>query len=247
VAAFWNQPYGKPLSHWETSLHDKFMLPHFVWQDLYEAIGEIELEGTKFDPQWFVPHFEFRFPKIGEVNYQGISMQLRSAIEPWYVMGEEPGGGGTARFVDSSVERIEVLVDHFDPSRFAILCNGVNVPMHSTSVQGQYVAGIRFRAWQPPRCLHPTIGVHTPLRIEMVDTRNRRSIGGCTYHVSHPGGRGTDRFPINANEAESRRAARFEDFGMTGGSIDVPAPVSPHVHGLGYRPYPVTLDLRRIN
>ena len=245
VAAFWKQPYGKPLTHWESSLHDKFMLPHFVWQDLCDAIGEIDLQGTKIDPEWYVPHFEFRFPKIGEVNYQGIAMQLRSAIEPWYVMGEEPGGGGTSRFVDSSVERIEVLLDQFDTTRYAVLCNGVNVPLHSTSVTGQFVAGIRFRAWQPPRCLHPTIGIHTPLRIELVDVRNRRSIGGCTYHVAHPGGRGTDRFPINANEAESRRAARFEDFGMSSGTIDVPAAVSPHVHPSGYRPYPVTLDLRR--
>jgi uncharacterized protein (DUF2126 family) len=245
VASFWKKPYRQPLSHWGTELHDKFMLPHFVWQDLNDAVNEIDLPGVELDAQWFVPHFEFRFPKIGEVNYQGITMQLRSAIEPWYVMGEEPGGGGTSRFVDSSLERIELVVQQFDTDRFAVLCNGVCVPMHSTAVAGEYVAGIRFRAWQPPRCLHPTIGVHTPLRIELVDTRNRKSIGGCTYHVSHPGGRGTDRFPINANEAESRRAARFEDLGMTGGTIDVPVSMPPGLHQRGHRPYPVTLDMRR--
>lgn len=242
ISAFWQRPYKAPLSHWQTQLHDKFMLPHYVWQDLCEAIAELEFAGIPIDSAWFDPHFEFRFPKIGEVNYEGIAMQVRSAIEPWYVMGEEPGSGGTARFVDSSLERLEVLVEGFDASRFRVLCNGVNVPLHSTSTLGQYVAGIRYRAWQPPRCLHPTIGVHTPLTIELVDSRSARSMGGCTYHVSHPGGRGTDRFPINANEAEARRAARFEAAGMTGGQIEIP-PMPPR---RGLNPYPITLDLRRV-
>lgn len=244
VAAFWKQPNQRPLSHWGTALHDRFMLPHFIWQDLCDAIAELKTfdNGASIDPMWFVPHHEFRFPKIGEVVYQGVRMQLHSAIEPWYVMGEEPAGGGTARFVDSSVERIQVLVDQFDATRYGILCNGVPVPMHPTGVEGQYVAGIRFRAWQPPRCLHPTVGVHAPLRVEIVDLNNARSIGGCTYHVAHPGGRGTDRFPINANEAESRRAARFETIGMTSGVIADLHPAPPH----GALDYPVTLDLRRI-
>ena len=129
----------------------------------------------------------------------------------------------------------------FDITRYRVLCNGINVPLHATGCQGQYVAGIRFRAWQPPRCLHPTIGVHTPLRFDLVDTRSDQSIGGCTYHVVHPGGRGTDRFPINANEAESRRASRFDTFGLTGSKIEMTSP--PPM--TGPNPYPVTLDLRR--
>jgi uncharacterized protein (DUF2126 family) len=241
VAAFWQQPYRQPLSNWQTSLHDKFMLPHFVWQDLCDVTRELAVSGIQIDPQWYLPHFEFRFPKIGEVDYQDIKLLLRSGIEPWYVMGEEPGGGGTTRFVDSSLERLEILLNNLDITRYSVLCNGVNVPLHRTATQGQFVAGIRFRAWQPPRCLHPTIGVHTPLRIEIIDVRNCCSIGGCTYYVSHPGGRGTDRFPINANEAESRRAARFESLGMTGGPIEVPPSIPP----VGHNPYPVTLDLRR--
>ncbi|MFK8113666.1 MAG: DUF2126 domain-containing protein [Rubripirellula sp.] len=242
IAAFWQKPYQEPLSHWQTSLHDKFMLPHFVWQDLCDVTRELNSTGIEIDPQWFVPHFEFRFPSIGEVNYQGIDLQIRSAIEPWYVMGEDSAAGGTARYVDSSVERLEVLLGNFDATRFRVLCNGINVPLHKTSTLGQFVAGIRYRAWQPPRCLHPTIGVHTPLRIEVVDLRNHCSIGGCTYHVSHPGGRGTDRFPINASEAESRRAARFEDQGMSGGVVEIPPLAMPR----GHEPYPVTLDLRRV-
>ncbi len=242
VAAFWEQPYQQPLVHWETALHDRYMLPHFAWQDLCDAIKEIKRFGIELDPAWFAPHHEFRFPKLGEVNYQGVGMQIRSAIEPWYVMGEEPGGGGTVRYVDSSVERLELLLDGLVPTRFAVLCNGIRVPLHATGIQGQYVAGIRYRAWQPPRCLHPTIPIHSPLRFELVDLRAEQSIGGCTYHVVHPGGRGTDTFPINANEAESRRAARFDADGMTGGRIEItelPPATDPN-------PYPVTLDLRRI-
>ncbi len=241
VATFWESPYRQPLSNWEGALHDRFMLPHFVWRDLCDVVDELGRSGIQLDANWFAPHWEFRFPKIGEVAYQDITMRIRSAIEPWYVMGEEPGGGGTVRFVDSSVERIEVLLDGLDATRFRVSCNGVDVPLRKTGIQGQYVAGIRFRAWQPPRCLHPTIRVHSPLRFEVIDTRSQRSIGGCTYHVADPGGRGTDRFPINANEAESRRAARFESVGMTGGIIEtVAAPPSTHP-----TPYPVTLDLRR--
>jgi uncharacterized protein (DUF2126 family) len=209
---------------------------------LCDAIGELQQPGIEIDPAWFVPHHEFRFPRVGELNCDGMNLRIRSAIEPWYVMGEEPGGGGTVRCVDSSVERLELLLDGFETTRLRVLCNGIHVPLHATGVQSQYVAGVRFRAWQPPRCLHPTIGIHCPLRFDIVDVRNARSIGACTYHVVHPGGRGTDRFPINANEAESRRAARFDRLGMTGGPIeitDLPPATGPN-------PYPVTLDLRRV-
>ncbi len=243
IAAFWDQPYKQPLANWETALFDRFMLPYFVWQDLCNVLGELSRHGIDMKPEWFLPHFEFRFPHVGEVTFQDIGLQLRSAIEPWYVMGEEPGAGATTRFVDSSVERLEVMVTGFDLSRHRVLCNGINVPLHATGVQGQYVAGVRFRAWQPPRCLHPTIGVHTPLRFNIADLSYRKSIGGCTYHVSHPGGRGSERFPVNANEAESRRATRFDALGLDAGQIDITE--TPML--VGPNPYPVTLDLRRFN
>jgi uncharacterized protein (DUF2126 family) len=242
IAVFWRSPYREPLAHWNGALHDRFLLPHFVWQDLRNAVSDLGRRGVELDANWFEPHWEFRFPKIGEVCYQDISMCVRSAIEPWYVMGEEPGGGGTVRFVDSSLERVELLLDGLDASRFRVVCNGIPVPLHATGIQGQYVAGIRYRAWQPPRCLHPTIAVHSPLRFELIDMQAQRSIGGCTYHVANPGGRASDRFPINANEAESRRAARFEAVGMTGGTIEsFRAPPATHP-----TPYPITLDLRRV-
>ncbi len=241
IATFWEQPYQQPLANWDTALFDRFMLPHFVWQDLCDVLGELSRRGIEIQQAWFAPHFEFRFPRIGTVTYQDVDLELRSAIEPWYVMGEEPGAGATTRFVDSSVERLELLVNRFDTSRYRVLCNGINVPLHATGTQGQYVAGIRFRAWQPPRCLHPTIGIHAPLCFNIFDLSCRQSIGGCTYHVAHPGGRGTDRFPVNANEAESRRAARFDSLGMAGGQVAM-LEALPH---RGSNPYPVTLDLRR--
>jgi uncharacterized protein (DUF2126 family) len=234
--------YRLPLTNWEGALHDRFMLPYFVWRDLGDVVDELRRAGIQLDSNWFAPHWEFRFPKIGEVCYQDISLTVRSAIEPWYVMGEEPGGGGTVRYVDSSLERLELLIAGMDSTRFQMRCNGVLVPLHPTGIQGQYVAGVRFRAWQPPRCLHPTIRIHSPLRFEILDSRSGRSIGGCTYHVADPGGRGSERFPINANEAESRRAARFEARGMTGGVIESPMDV-PSTRPT---PFPVTLDLRRI-
>ncbi|MCA9779885.1 MAG: transglutaminase family protein, partial [Candidatus Eremiobacteraeota bacterium] len=194
--------------------------------------------GFDFQPSWFAPHFEFRFPRIGEVKKDGLVLELRNAIEPWHVLGEESGGGGTVRFVDSSVERVQVRVNGFVPDRHEILCNGRPVPLCPTGRAGEAVGGVRFRAWQPPSCLHPTIGVHVPLTFDIVDKWNGRSLGGCSYGVSHPGGRNYEHFPVNGNEAQARRTARFTELKFTGGRIEVPE-ASRSLE------FPVTLDLRR--
>jgi len=238
VARFWEQPYKEKLVHWGTTLHDRFLLPHFVRSDLRDVIAETREFGIPLELDWFASHFEFRFQAIGTIQKDDVKVELRQAIEPWYVLGEEPGGGGTARYVDSSVERLQVKVNGMTDSRHMVTCNGRKLPLQSTGVQGEYVAGVRYRAWQPPSCLHPTIPVHTPLVVDLVDIWNRRSIGGCTYHVSHPGGRHYDTFPVNSYEAESRRASRFFASGHTGGPIKIPADeLNPQ--------YPLTLDLRR--
>lgn len=238
VARFWREPYRQPLVRWGTSLHDRFMLPHFVSQDFAEVLEELTAAGFDFDQEWFAPHFEFRFPLLGQVAQQGVQLELRQAIEPWHVLGEEPGGGGTVRYVDSSLERVQVKVRNLTGSRHVMACNGRRLPLHPTGTPGEFVAGVRFRAWQPPSCLHPTIGVHAPLVFDIIDTWNERSIGGCTWHVAHPGGRNFERFPVNAYEAESRRATRFFPLGHTGGALAVPPPEQN-------RDYPLTLDLRR--
>ncbi len=238
VAWQWNEPYTQRLVRWGNSLHDRFMLPHFVAQDFQEVIRDLNDAGFPFEQDWFASHFEFRFPLVGQITQRGIHVELRQAIEPWNVLGEEPAGGATVRHVDSSVERLQVTVRGMTDSRHVVACNGRRVPLHPTGTRGEFVAGVRFRAWQPPSCLHPTIGIHTPLVFDLIDRWNERSIGGCTWHVSHPGGRSFETFPVNAYEAESRRVARFYPFGHTGGKLAVP-PAEAN------RDYPCTLDLRR--
>ena len=238
VAHFWEKPYKAKPIRWGTRLHDQFLLGHFVWQDLNDVLEELRHNGLDFPAKWFAPHFEFRFPQIGQVCRDGITLSLRSAIEPWHVLGEEPGGGGTVRFVDSSLERIQVKAKGLIEGRHIICCNGHPLPLQPTGINGEWVAGVRYRAWQPPSCLHPTIGVHVPLKFDIVNARTQRSLGGCWYGVAHPGGRNYDTFPVNANEAEARRTARFSELQFSGDrlNIEYKAPSAE---------YPFTLDLRR--
>ncbi len=209
IAAFWNKPYKHKLVRWGTGLYDKYLLPHYVEQDLGDVVGYLKQAGYAFDVAWFKPFFEFRFPHYGSVRIKDIAMEIRMGIEPWHVLGEEMSSTGTARFVDSSLERVQVKLTGLTDSRYILLCGGIRVPITPTGVKGEYVCGIRYRAWQPPSALHPTIGVDTPLTFDIVDTWNGRSIGGCTYYVSHPGGRSYDTFPVNSFEAETRRVSRF--------------------------------------
>ncbi len=239
VARFWNEPYTKPLVRWDSEIHDRWMLPHFIWQDFCDVLGDLRTHGYRIDNDWFAPHLEFRFPRIGEFTQQGIECELRHAIEPWHVLGEEGAAGGAVRYVDSSVERMQILVRGLTGERHEITCNGVRVPLHATGTHGEFVAGVRYRAWQPPNCLHPTIPSHAPLVYDLYDSWNERSLGGCTYFAAHPGGLSHESFPVNSYEAESRRLARFFKHGHTGGKMEPrDAPSSPD--------FPFTLDLRMI-
>ena len=210
VARFWAEPYSGRLVRWGTELHDRFLLPLVCRPPIllrWLTTSPSTVSASK--GAWLAPFLEFRFPHIGAVDVAGVTLELRAAIEPWSVLGEEVTSTGTARYVDSSLERLQVRVDGLTADRHVVTCNGVPVPLHSTGSPGAYVAGVRYRAWKPPSGLHPTIEVHAPLVFDLVDRWNGRSLGGCTYHVSHPGGRAYDRFPVNANEAEARRASRF--------------------------------------
>jgi uncharacterized protein (DUF2126 family) len=241
VAKFWDTPYRQRPARWGTALQDRFALPHFLWQDLGDVVEDLRLAGLPFEKHWFVPHYEFRFPILGEAAHAGLDLQLRRAIEPWHVLGEEATGLGTARYVDSSVERLQLKVRGYTGDRFAVACNGYRVPLHPTGTSGEYVAGVRYRAWQPPSSLHPRIGVHAPLVFDVVDLWSQRSVGGCTYHVSHQGGMAHERRPINALEAEGRRLARFFTHGHTPGAQPAAFPVAVEEA----RGFPMTLDLRR--
>ncbi|MBZ9537955.1 transglutaminase family protein [Modicisalibacter tunisiensis] len=239
VARCWERPYRGKLVRWGTALHDRWLLPHCLWSDLGDVLDDLRRHGFDFRQEWFAPFLEFRFPVHGRVAYRDVRLELRQAIEPWHVLGEENASGGTARYVDSSVERVQVRVEGMSGDRYAVTCNGRRVPLTPTGRVGEAVAGVRFRAWQPPSALHPRIPVQAPLVFDVVDTWNARSVGGCTYHVSHPAGRNYETFPVNANEAEARRLARFRAEGHTQGAMSAP-PEAPSLE------LPMTLDLRRM-
>jgi uncharacterized protein (DUF2126 family)/transglutaminase-like putative cysteine protease len=260
IAAFWKKPYKHDLVRWGTELHDKFMLPHYVREDMKNVVSDLNEAGYPFKLEWFDTFLAFRFPHYGTIKLQEIEMEISMGIEPWHVLGEEMSSSGTARFVDSSIERVQVKLKGLNGSRYVLLCNGARVPLKETAIKEEFVCGIRYRAWQPPSALHPTIGTDTPLTFDIVDTWNSRSIGGCTYYVSHPGGRSYETFPINSYEAESRRVSRFGD---TSHTQDVITPKHDVTFGEHYveqnnnsflcdpppvlvnKEYPYTLDLRQ--
>ncbi len=237
ILLFWEKPYRHSSVRWGTGLHDRFMLPHYVWEDIEDVCEDLKAGGIAFESEWLRPFLEFRFPKFGAVHHHGIDLELRGALEPWHVLGEESTSQGTARFVDSSLERLQVRVNGLTEGRHVILCNGHRVPLNPSGRNGEWVGGVRFKAWDPPSALHPMIGAQVPLVFDIVDTFNRRSLGGCVYHVSHPGGRSYETFPVNAREAESRRVARFWNEGHSAGVIETAA-VGRGRGGPSYAPPP---------
>ena len=237
ITRMWAHPATGTLTRWGSTLSDRFMLPHFVWMDFLDVLADLKQHGFDLSPDWFTAQSEFRFPFCGEVTVEGVTLELRQALEPWHVLGETGAIGGTVRYTDSSVERLQAKLSCADPGRYHVTCNRRKLPLQTVS-SGTAVAAVRFKAWQPPLALHPVLPLNAPLTFDIYDTWTGRAIGGCTYHVKHPGGRSYETFPVNGNEAEARRLSRFEPFGHSPGAYQ-PVPETPHPE------CPMTLDLRR--
>jgi uncharacterized protein (DUF2126 family) len=246
IARFTAERYSAPLIRWGSALHERFLLPHFTLADIADVVADLRAHQIEFDLSWLLPFLEFRFPRIGVTMISDVELELRSAIEPWHVLGEEATAGGTARYVDSSTERLQVAVSGFLPERHLLMCNGRPVPLAATGTPGKYVAGVRYKAWKPWSALHPSLQIDSPLSFDLIDRTSRFSLGGATYHVVHPGGRAYDRPPVNALEAEARRSRRFEPMGHATGIVDLDAlEAQRNRRTASDDEYPVTLDLRR--
>jgi uncharacterized protein (DUF2126 family) len=237
VAIFWKQPVTDELVRWESALHDRFMLPHFIEQDFHDVLRSLRASGLPFEEEWFRAHIDFRFPKIGEISTEGVALELRQALEPWNVLAEETSSGRTGRSVDSSLERIQVKLTGIAGARFAVACNGRRVPLMPTGVAGEWVAGIRYRARRLAATLHPTIPVHTPLTFNLIDTLNGTSVARCTYFAGRPDG---ELYPARPRDADEARARRLERFQIS----PPPAEPMPVPEREVNKVFPMTLDLR---
>lgn len=240
VASFTSEPYQHGLVRWGQELHDKFLLPYFLWRDLEDVLAHLARTGVALPVEAYRPFVELRCPLVGTLEIGDARVEVRNAIEPWHVLGEEATTTGTARYVDSSMERIELRSIGLDPERYVVAVNGLAAPLRTTVGRDVRVGGVRFRAWCPPHALHPHLGIHHPLHIDVIDTWAERGVAAGAYHVWHPEGRSYDAPPLTRVEAAARRAQRFTLEGPS------PSPLAP-ARAVPHPEQPYTLDLRTLD
>jgi uncharacterized protein (DUF2126 family) len=240
LAAFTAAPYAHALVRWGSELHDRFLLPYFLWRDFEDVLAHLAAHGVVLPTDAYRPFVDLRCPLAGALEVGAARIEVRNAIEPWHVLGEEATATGTARYVDSSVERLELRALGLDHERYAIAVNHAIVPLRPGAGRDVQVGGVRFRAWSPPHALHPHLGIHHPLRLDVIDTWARRGVAGAAYHVWHPEGRAFDAPPLTRVEADARRTRRF--------TIEGPSPWPVRARKVAPHPdQPYTLDLRRVD
>ncbi|MGI9212205.1 MAG: transglutaminase family protein, partial [Methylococcaceae bacterium] len=186
VATLAMRPVTKPLINWGTALHDRYMLPGVLWEDLKAVLAEIRQCGIPLQDEWYKPLLELRFPLLGRTQIGPITLEMRSAHEPWPILAEEVTASGVARFVDSANDRVQIEVFGITPGRHILACNGRRVPLQPTATQGHCIAGIRYKAWNPVATLHPTVPPVYELAFDLIDTWTDKVLGGFTYSPPRP-------------------------------------------------------------
>lgn len=244
IGRFGRHPDSGELRRWGPALHDRFMLPDILWDDLRSVVGDLVAAGYPFQLDWFEPLFERRFPVLGSVPIGPLTLKLRSAHEPWPLLAEEATGAGVARFVDAANERLQVTLSGAHPGRYVLVCNGHRVPLQETATHGEYIAGIRYKISNPPATLHPTVWPVQSLVFDVIDTWSGPVIGGCTYLPPQPqlwGSIGTPALPPATGEPrEAPRVFPVPILSMR--ALGRSGRFLPHGSGLGPMTAPPKID-----
>ena len=190
IAKFWREPLDGKFVRWGTALHDRFMLPHFVWDDFIDVLADLGQSGFDFDPEWFEAQLEFRFPVFGDV-----AAWRRHA-------GSAPGAGAVACARRGGRDRRHRALCRFLGRAAAAQGRPASSPAATSSPATAAAADDRppaaparrspacaSRPGSRPRVCIPTIPVHAPLVFDIVDTWNRPFARRLRLSCRHPGGR----------------------------------------------------------
>ena len=256
IAFLAERPADPRLRDFGPELHDRYMLPGELWEDLAEVIRDLDRARLPVQADWFAPFLDRRFPTLGEVAMGDVRMAIRTAHEPWPVLAEEAVAGVVTRFIDAANQRVQVELTGLTPTHHILVCNGRRVPLQPTRTRGRFLAGVRYKAWNPPSSLHPTLWPVYSLVFDLLDARTGEVLGGCTWFPARPSLVGFSAAPAPVASGEPERephyrpqaavlppwspGGRFLPFGS--GARKMPVPEAPWA---GSR-YKQVLDLVRL-